>query len=191
ACLALGSNVGVLAPHPLAAVRQLAGFVLRVIPWRSRKRQSELRLVRIRRLRSSATVSTKVRSGCWAIRSSICSANSTSGKTLPPRGFGTALLLSCQRFSHFTAELTLTSKRSAVSRRDAPPSTSFDYAFPQITRIGLRHRPPPQQRINARRFVHPYPFGNPADSNRAGTALVVHETAAVAGRAGGFAAASA
>src|SRR4029077_5367638 len=48
---------------------------------------------------------------------------------------------------------------------------SFDYAFPQITRIGLRHRPPPQQRINARRFVHPYPFGNPADSNRAGTAL--------------------
>src|SRR4029077_19881170 len=68
---------------------------------------------------------------------------------------------------------------------------SFDYAFPQITRIGLRHRPPPQRRINARRFVHPYPFGNPADSNRAGTALVVHETAAVAGRAGGFAAASA
>src|SRR6476660_8410147 len=33
--------------------RQLAGFFLRVIPWRSRKRQSELRLVRIRRLRSS------------------------------------------------------------------------------------------------------------------------------------------
>jgi hypothetical protein len=36
---------------------------------RSRKRQSELRLVLIRRLRSSATVSTKVRSGCWAISS--------------------------------------------------------------------------------------------------------------------------
>lgn len=69
-----------LAPHPLAAVRQLAGFFLRVIPWRSRKRQSELRLVRIRRLRSSATVSTKVRSGCWAIRSSICSANSSVEK---------------------------------------------------------------------------------------------------------------
>src|SRR6476661_7661854 len=96
----------------------------KVIPWRSRKRQSELRLVRIRRLRSSATVSTKVRSGCCAIRSSTCSANSSSGETLPPRGFGTALLLSCQRCSHFTAELTLTSKRSAVSRRDAPPSTA-------------------------------------------------------------------
>src|SRR6476646_1003916 len=52
------------------------------------------------------------------------SAISSSGETLPPRGFGTALLLSCQRCSHFTAELTLTSKRSAVSRRDAPPSTA-------------------------------------------------------------------
>ena len=68
---------------------------LRVIPWRSRKRQSELRLVRIRRLRSSATVSTKVRSGCWAIRSSICSANSSSGEMLPPRGFGAARHRSC------------------------------------------------------------------------------------------------
>ena len=28
---------------------------------------------------------------------------------------------------------------------------SFDNAFPQITRIGLRHRPPPQRRINAQR----------------------------------------
>ena len=38
-CLALGSNVGVLAPRPLAAVRQLAGFFLRVIE-RSRCRGS-------------------------------------------------------------------------------------------------------------------------------------------------------
>src|ERR1700692_2958524 len=50
---------------------------------------------------------------------------------------------------------------------------SFDYAFPQITRIGLRHRPPPQRRINARRIAHPNPFGKPADSNQAGTALVI------------------
>src|ERR1700730_4472559 len=33
--------------------------------------------------------------------------------------------------------------------------SSFDYAFPQITRIGLRHRTPPQRRINARRIAHP------------------------------------
>src|SRR5437899_2115959 len=28
----------------------------------------------------------------------------------------------------------------------------FDHAFPQVTRIGLRHRPPPKRRINAQRF---------------------------------------
>ena len=113
-----------LAPHPLAAVRQLAGFFLRVIPWRSRKRQSELRLVRIRRLRSSATVSTKVRSGCWAIRSSICSANSSSGETLPPRGFGTALLLSCQRCSHFTP--------NSRSPRNVQPSRAATHRLQQL-----------------------------------------------------------
>jgi predicted dinucleotide-binding enzyme len=37
----------------------------------------------IRRLRSSATVSTKVRSGRWAIRSKISTANSSNGETLP------------------------------------------------------------------------------------------------------------
>jgi hypothetical protein len=64
---------------------------------RSRKRQSELRLVRIRRLRSSVTVSTKVRSGCSATRANTCAANFSSGETLPPRGFGAALPLSDQR----------------------------------------------------------------------------------------------
>ena len=50
--------------------------------------------------------------------------DSSSGEMLPPRGFGAALFLSCQRCSHLTAELTLTSKRSAASRRDAPVSTA-------------------------------------------------------------------
>src|SRR5215831_15691064 len=40
---------------------------LRLMLWRSRKRQSELRLVRMRRLRSSASVSSRVRSGCLVI----------------------------------------------------------------------------------------------------------------------------
>src|SRR6516225_8590950 len=115
---------GVLAPHLRAAVRPLAGLFLRVMLCRSRKRQSELRLVLIRRLRSSATVSTKVRSGCWAIRFKISAANSSSGETLPPRGLGAALLSLHQRCSHFTADATLTSKRSAASRRDAPVSTA-------------------------------------------------------------------
>jgi len=91
---------------------------------RSRNRQSELRLVLIRRLRNSATVSTKVRSRCSAITAKTSLANSSSGEMLPPRGCGAALLLSRQRCSHFIAELALTSKRSAASRRDAPVSTA-------------------------------------------------------------------
>jgi hypothetical protein len=39
---------------------------------------------------------------------------------LPPRGLGAALFLSRQRCNHFIAELTLTSKRSAASRRESP-----------------------------------------------------------------------
>ena len=91
---------------------------------RSRNRQSELRLVLIRRLRSSATTSIKVISGCSAIRAKTSAANSSSGEMLPPRGSGAALLFLRQRCSHFTAELTLTSKRSAVSRREAPLSSA-------------------------------------------------------------------
>jgi hypothetical protein len=102
---------------------RLQAFFLRVMLCRSRNRQSELRLVLIRRLRSSATVSTRVRSGCSATRARIALANFSSGETLPPRGFGAALLLSRQRCSHLIAELTLTSNRSAASRRDAPLAT--------------------------------------------------------------------
>src|SRR6185437_4088284 len=32
---------------------------------------------------------------------------------------------------------------------------SFDNAFPQVTRISLRHRQPPSRRINAQRLAHP------------------------------------
>jgi hypothetical protein len=45
-------------------------------------------------------------------------------ETLPPRGLGLALPLSRQRCIHLIAELTLISKRSAASRRDAPISTA-------------------------------------------------------------------
>src|SRR6516162_3862388 len=51
-------------------------------------------------------------------------------------------------------------------------SHGLDNAFPQITRIGLRHRqPPPARRINAQSLHDRFPFGNPSDSNRAETAL--------------------
>lgn len=124
AALALESNVGARGRRPRAAVQRLAAFFLRVMSCRSRKRQSELRLVRIRRLRSTTTVSTKVRSGCSAITAKICVANLSSGETLPPRGFAVALPVSRQRCTHFIAELGLTSYSSAASRRDAPVSTA-------------------------------------------------------------------
>src|ERR1700704_3286144 len=122
--LTVESNVGARAPHLLAVVRQLAGFFLRVMLCRSRNRQSELRLVLIRRLRSAVTVSTRVRSGCSPTRAGLSGAISSSEETPPPRGIGAALIFARQRGSHFTAELTLTSKRSAASRRDAPVSTA-------------------------------------------------------------------
>ena len=91
---------------------------------RSRNRQSELRLVQIRCLRSLATISTKVRSGCSATSAKIRAANCSSGETPPPRGFGAALLLAPQRCNHLIAELVLMSKCSAASRRDAPLATA-------------------------------------------------------------------
>jgi hypothetical protein len=43
---------------------------------------------------------------------------------LPPLGFALALPVSCQRRHHLTAELGLSWKFSAASRRDAPDSTA-------------------------------------------------------------------
>src|SRR5262249_40836114 len=47
-----------------------------------------------------------------------------------------------------------------------PPRCSghdgFDNAFPQVIRIGLRHRfGPPESRINAARLAHSHTIGNP------------------------------
>jgi hypothetical protein len=111
---------------------------LRVMWCRVRKRHSELRLVRVRRLRRPAMVSTKVRSGCSATRANTCAANSSSGETLPLRGFGAALLLSCQRCSHFYSRTHAHPECSAARRSRLH---CFDNAFPQVSRIGLRHRP--------------------------------------------------
>jgi hypothetical protein len=45
-------------------------------------------------------------------------------RNAPPVGLAATLPVSCQRCIHLTAELALTSKRSAASRRDAPVSTA-------------------------------------------------------------------
>ena len=140
------SSVGARGPRLLAVVPRLAGFFLKVTSCRPKNRESALRLVRIRRLSSSASVSFKVRSGRSAMSANIRSAYASNGETLPPRGFGAALRLSVQRCSHLTAELALTSKRSAASRRDAPSiSTASITRSRRFTRIGLWHRPTPEK----------------------------------------------
>jgi len=106
---------------------------LSVMLCRPRKRQSELRLVRIRRLHNSATVSSKVRSGCPAIRAGTWLANSSSGEVLPPRGFDAALYR--RAHAHLETFCRFASR--------CPRLYCFNNVFPQVTRIGLRHRQPP------------------------------------------------
>ena len=130
---------------------------------RWKKRDSELRLVRMRCRRSSAAVSSKVRSGCSVITATTRSACCSSGETLPPRGFGAALLLSLQRCIHLTTELTLTPKCSAASCRDAPASTisiarsrkSQEYDFGIVTprvRESMLKQSPIHDRLGIPRF---------------------------------------
>ena len=138
---------------------------------RPKNRESALRLVRILRLPSSASVSFKVRSGRSAFNANIRSACASNGETLPPRGFGAALRLSSQRCSHRTAELALTPICSAASRRDAPISTlsitrsrmSPEYDF------GIAS-PRTRESMHADSLIRSS-LGIPADSNRPGTAL--------------------
>ena len=125
----------------------------------------------MRRLRSSAIVSSRVRSGCLAITANISVANSSSGETLPPRGFGVALLWSRQRCSHLTADATLTSKRSAASRRDAPAATA------SITRCrGSPAAPlaPARKENQCTKSPSSLPVWESPDSNWAKTALAMN-----------------
>src|SRR5262249_13297066 len=101
-------------------VPRLVEFFFKVVLCLMKKRDSALLLVRIRRLSNSTSVSFKVRSVRSGTRANINSACASNGDTLPPLVFGAAPRPCLQRCSHFTAELTLTSKRSAASRRDAP-----------------------------------------------------------------------
>jgi len=158
AYLAIGSN-SASAPHPLAAVRQLAGFFKgdRV---RSKKRQSELRLVRIRSLAQLYDGFYQSQVRLLAIRSSICSANSSSGETLPHAASRSALAfvpalqpLYRRTHAHLETVSRLAPRRTAFN--------SFDYTFSQITRIGLRHRPPPQREYQCTKIRSSLTLWNP------------------------------
>ena len=107
-------------PRPLAFAPPPAGFFLKLIECRSKKRHTALRLPAIRRLRIAATISSSVKSGRSAINTSKKSACASRGEMLPPLGLGAILPVSCCRCIHLMAELGLTANHSAASRRDAP-----------------------------------------------------------------------
>src|SRR5271156_919124 len=93
------------------------------------------------------------KSGCLAIRANSQSACSSSGEMLPPVGLAATLPVSCQRCSHFTAELELTSMHSAASRRDAPAITASSRRRRKSKEQGFGIDRLP--RINAVRFAYP------------------------------------
>jgi hypothetical protein len=73
-----------------------AGFFLNLILCRANNRHSAVRLPAIRRLRITASTSSSVKSGCFAIKASNQFACFSNGEVLPPRGMAVALPSSCQ-----------------------------------------------------------------------------------------------
>ena len=72
---------------------------------RSKKRWRALRLPGMPCLAMTARISSRVKSGCLAIRAKIQSECSSNGETLPPLRFGAALPVSLQRWHHRITEL--------------------------------------------------------------------------------------
>ena len=159
-CLALSSNVAAPAPHRPVLALPPAGFFLRLILCRRKKRHTALRLPPIRRLCMATTISSSVRSGCRAISANKKVACASSGETLPPLGLGAMLPVACRRCIHLIAELGLTSNQSAASRRDAPDSTAFTTRSRNSKEHGLGIDPPsitesmpPDSTMRARRGI--------------------------------------
>src|SRR5262249_36010343 len=137
-----------------------------------KKRHIALRLPGILCLCIARTASSRVRSGRRAIRPNRKSACFSNGETLPPRGLAVQRPVSRKHLTQIIAVLALTSNSSAAARRDAPLSTSANPSRPHVFRIGLRHRPASQNRINADRLSHPSPSENLLDSIGTEHALV-------------------
>ncbi len=114
---------------------------------RLKNRHTALRLPAIRRLRIATTISSSVKSGCATISVSKKSARSSSAEMLPPLGLAATLPVLRQRCIHLIAELALTSKRSAASRRDAPDSTVSTTRSRKSKEQGFGIDPPPKIEI--------------------------------------------
>ena len=89
--------------------RRRSQVFLQLILYRSKKRQTALRLPAILCLRIATTTSSSVKAGCSAIRASSHSACSPNGGVLPPLGFAAKLPVSSRRCLHSTAALALVS----------------------------------------------------------------------------------
>jgi hypothetical protein len=76
---------------------RVQSFFLKLMPRRSKNRQTALRLPAILRLRIATAISSSVRSGFPAIRPNRNSACASSGEVLPPLGFGATLPVIAQR----------------------------------------------------------------------------------------------
>ena len=85
----------------------------------------------------TARISSRVKSGCLAMRAKIQSECSSNGETLPPLRFGAALPVSLQRWHHRITELTPTLKdlgylpprRSAFNRFNRTLTKSVEYGL--------------------------------------------------------------
>src|SRR5215469_7890894 len=170
ASLACGSSVGAREPRRRACAPRPARFFLKVMPCRAKKRDSALRLAKIRRLRRTETSSFSVRSRCSRITARICCEYFSNGDVPPPRGIGSHVPSSRKRCTQRIAELALTSKCSAASRREAPASTNSITRVLKSPGYGPRIGHPANQ---CARLAPPADFGNP-DSLGLGHAVVGH-----------------
>jgi hypothetical protein len=100
-CLGLESSVGVPGPRQPALAPPRADF-LTVMSWRSKNRQTAVRLLEIRRFNAITTF--QCDAGRSATRASSHSACFSRGEVLPPLGFALALPVRRQRCNHRTAE---------------------------------------------------------------------------------------
>jgi len=141
------------------------------MPCRSKNRQIALRLPLRSCARSRSPTSSKVKSGSAAISASSNSACSSSAGWLFSRRFAAALPVCCQRWTHLTAELALTAKRSPAARREAPPATASTTRSRKSAEHGFGIAHPPIS--NAARIAHPARLENPPDSITLKSALDV------------------
>jgi hypothetical protein len=127
---------------------------LTVMPRRAKKRQSAVRLPRIRFLVHCRNEIIQRQIRLFRNRGGIVSARSSNGEMLPPRGFGSEPS-SRQRCSHLTAELAHVANCSAASRREGPASTR-PMTRTHISPGYVARMSQPSSQINAHRLA-PHP----------------------------------